>query len=474
MIHNQMYMKNFFSKSFRLILIFTLAFGVISCASKHYQKLALKNEQAGLYEDAAELYLQSLAANKNNIEAKIGAKKNGQIALDRKLSDFSKAYAAGQSRNAVFFYIAAKNYKEKFDGNGISLDFPQSYEEQFGEVKNLNIEENYREGVKLLSEEKFAESETLFKEIIYLDGKYKDVNDLYRTAHYEPLYRQGKKLYENKTYRKSYYIFTSIVNETGGYKESEQYKSDALEAATFTVLVKEFDYKFDAKLASRIRSAMIARMINSENPFLKIVDESYDRDIQREQQKVFDGKVNINSDIQLGKVLTNNAVLKGKIIQAGGTTGNLNSYERKGFLKKTFEVKDKTTGVVTTKVEYDKVKYKEFVQTNSVICVFAYQLIATETGEILVSDEINLTNEDQMNFASYESEYKNVYPGYWERQQTDSDKDAVNTSYSDYSKLQSLFSAKRTIKSVEQMMGEVVDQIALKSSSSIIRYNPEK
>ena len=80
------------------LLIYVLSILVITaCASQRYAKLALKNEQAGLYEDAAELYLKSLNADKENIDAKIGAKKNGQLTLDDKLRKFSKSYVAGDS-----------------------------------------------------------------------------------------------------------------------------------------------------------------------------------------------------------------------------------------------------------------------------------------------------------------------------------------------------------------------------------------
>jgi hypothetical protein len=445
---------------------------MLGCASKRYQKLALKNEQAGLFEDAAELYLQSLSANKNNIDAKIGARKTGQIALDRKLSDFSTAYSAGQVHDAVFYYLTAKTYQDKFATSGVNLEFASSYEEQFNEVKSISIEEKYRQGVKLLNEEKFTESEALFKEIIYLEANYKDVNDLYKTSHYEPLYREGKKLYETKSFRKSYYTFATIINETGDYKEAAQYRNDALEAATYTVLVKGFEFKQDMKFAAGIRTAMIARMINSDNPFLKIVDETFEKEMQQQQSKVVNNATTIHGN-QSGKLLTNNAILKGKVIQAGQSNGKLNAVSKKGYLKRSYDVVDKVTGVKTTKVEYDKINYSEYNQSNSANCVFSYQLVSAETGEVLVSDEISLNSKDELYYATYNGDAKQVYPGFWKSPKVNSPEDVVSSSYSEFSNLQRLFSAKRTIKSAEQLMGELVEQIVLKSSGEVIRYNPE-
>jgi tetratricopeptide (TPR) repeat protein len=465
-------MRLFYPRLASFLAVLMIATLLSGCASRRFEKLALKNEQAGLFEDAAELYLQSLAANKNNIDAKIGAKKTGQIALDKKLSDFSTAYSAGQVHEAVFYYLNAKNYFDKFGANGVSLDFPSSYEEQFGEVKNISIEEKYRRAVKLLSDEKFAESEILFKEIIDLESNFKDVNDLFKTSHYEPLYRQGKKLFDNRTFRKAYYTFAMIVNETGDYKESAQYRNDALETATFTVLVREFDFKQDMKLASRIRSAMIGRMTNSENPFLKIIDESFGREMHFKQKKLINGSVNIQHQ-PIAKELTSNAILKGRVIQAGISNGRLNAVRKKGFLKRTHEVVDKVSGVTSTKIEYDKINYTEYNQSNAANCVFSFQLVSSETGEVLVSDEISLSGTDDMKYADYNGEFKNVYPGFWKSDKIKSSEDMVNTSYDDYSNLQRLFAAERTIMPAEQLMGDLIDQIALRSSGAVIRYNPE-
>ena len=147
------------------LAIYTLAILVISgCASQRYAKLALKNEQAGLYEDAAELYLKSLLADKENINAKVGAKKNGQLALDDKLGKFSKAYATGDSRNAVYIYLNAKDFSQKFSDSGVKLDFPDAYNEQYNEVKLILVEEKYKQGIRLLNEEKFSECEPIVRE----------------------------------------------------------------------------------------------------------------------------------------------------------------------------------------------------------------------------------------------------------------------------------------------------------------------
>jgi hypothetical protein len=99
--------------------------------------------------------------------------------------------------------------------------------------------------------------------------------------------------------------------------------------------------------------------------------------------------------------------------------------------------------------------------------------VSAETGEVLVSDEISLNSKDELYYATYNGDAKQVYPGFWKSPKVNSPEDVVSSSYSEFSNLQRLFSAKRTIKSAEQLMGELVEQIVLKSSGEVIRYNPE-
>ncbi len=436
-----------------LILLLSLGL-MVGCASKRFEKLAVKNEQAGLFEDAADLYLKSLKANKNNVDAKIGARKNGQTTLDRKLTSFTQSYQAGQVHEAVFHYLTAKTYADQFSAFGIALDFPAYMEEQFNEVKNLSIEEKYRQAVQLLDADKFAESETLLREILRLQNPYKDVAELFRTAHFEPLYRNGLKQMENKLYRKAYYTFAGIMNETGGYKEALQYRNDALASATYVVAVDRFDYRTDPKLAQRIRSNVISQLTSSDNPFLKVVDMSLDKTMS--MQKKFDA----------------HAVLSGRIIQAGVVQGKLVTTKTKGFQKHTQEITDPSTGVKTQKVTYSKITYDETSQENSANVIFSFQLVSLTGGEILLSDEHNQSNRDQMHYAVFQGDSKNVYPGYW-KSTTDSKDDLVKTSSFEYNELQKLFEGKKSLKSPDQLMNELLDQVTLKTSGAVIRFNPE-
>ncbi len=440
----------------------------LGCTSKKYAKLALKNEQAGLFEDAAELYLKSLTANKNNIEAKIGARKNGQITLDKKLAEFTKAYSSGQTKNAVYYYLNTKKYFEKFASSGVELDMAPQYEEQFNEAKKQHVEERYKEALTLLNNEKFAESETILNEIISLENNYKDTKELLKTAHYEPLYRNGKTHLDNKMFRKAYYVFDNIIKGTGNYKEAAQFKQDALTAAQFTIWIKDIENYNDPAAGAKLKSAIISQLNNSRDPFIKIIENPSVVDNSQKNKKSFFDIVNKNTNAQNLKIDGVKAILIAKIDNIQKAPSALNTKIMKGYIKST-----KTNANGQRIDEFRKVEYKEFFQSSYTQCFFKFQLVSTENGAVLASDAATIQTQDEVRYATYNGDYSNLVPGFWKFANVSSPEDRVNNNFGEVQNLQSLFRAQRNIKSIETLQNELIEKMAKVASQRVINYNPE-
>jgi hypothetical protein len=111
------------------ILFFFLAIIIVavnpSCVSKRYAKRGLKFEEAGLYDMAAQAYFRSLKANANNIDARIGLKKNGQRVLDEKVLQVHSAYEASDYKKTVYGYLDAKEYKDMVATLAVELLMPE-------------------------------------------------------------------------------------------------------------------------------------------------------------------------------------------------------------------------------------------------------------------------------------------------------------------------------------------------------------
>lgn len=68
----------------------------------------------GMYAEAADMFLPTLCCNGNNIDAKIGLEKTGQMVLNDKLSVFFKAFGVGDDKEAaVNAYLDAKDYQDR-------------------------------------------------------------------------------------------------------------------------------------------------------------------------------------------------------------------------------------------------------------------------------------------------------------------------------------------------------------------------
>ena len=79
---------------------------------------------------------------------------------------------------------------------------------------------------------------------------------------------------------------------------------------------------------------------------------------------------------------------------------------------------------------YDKIKYQEYRGSTSVQIGFQFQLISTESGEILLTKLINLNRRDEVHFVESNTNYRNIIPGNWRWQSKQSPNDVIENSYS--------------------------------------------
>ena len=163
--------------------------------------------------------------------------------------------------------------------------------------------------------------------------------------------------------------------------------------------------------------------------------------------------------------------------------GNLITYSKKSekvkeTLKKAWKERqikkyNKETEKYFYETEYDKVKYKEFYGMNQVSLGFQYQLTSTETGEILLTGMVNLSESDEVNYATSGVNYKKLVPGNWKYQNKSHENDIVSTSISKKRNLRKLFTNKKTLKTTEQLRDVLYKFTASKVSNKINLYNPE-
>ncbi|MFC2152770.1 hypothetical protein ACFLSE_09605 [Bacteroidota bacterium] len=449
----------------KILLFLSIILLVGGCASKRYTKKAVKFEEAGLYEDAAEYYYQAVKKKDSNVDAKLGLRKNGQLTLDRKLADFTSAYKQSDYKKAVYNYLEAEKYYNKVTAVKVELDFPEYHKEYYEEAKSDYLNKKYADGVDKLNREDFTAALAVFQEIKGIDANYKDVKDLFITAKYEPMYRDANQYLETGLYRKAYYTYETIIKGAGNYKQSVALKDEAQEKGTISILVTDLSYSNYryGKDASKITSDLRGKLSSLDNPFLKIIDPS-------------SLNVNIYENGQMNMQAVNlagiKAVLNGSVTNIRTVNGKLYKNEKRGYLKEVTKVKD-AEGKEIEKVKYYKTTYYEYEQETKANLTLNFKLISTEDNSVMVSDLINISNSDRIHYAVFSGDKKKLIPGYWKHKDRTSKEDIKKDNKSDINKLQNLLKADKNIKSAEILLNELMNQSVGKMTEKIDKYNPE-
>jgi hypothetical protein len=450
----------------KALLLISVILLIAGCASNRYAKKASKFEEAGLYEDAAEYYYQSVKKKDSNVEAKLGLRKNGQLALDRKLSDFTLAYKQADYKKAVYNYLAAEKYYNKITAVHVELDFPEYHKEYYEEAKNDYLNQKYADGIDKLNREDFSAALMVLTEIKRIDANYKDVQDLYITAKYEPMYRDANQYLETGLYRKAYYTFETIIKGAGTYKQSVSLKDEAQEKGTITILVDDFsytNYNYN-QIAQNVTSDVKAKLSKLNNPFLRIIDPS------TLSVNIFE---NGQMNMQAANLAGIKAILSGKIIRVSATNGRLTKENKRGYLKVVTKTKNEL-GEEIKKVKYIKTNYMEYKQANKASFGMEFKLISTSDNSIMVSDMISKNTSDKIHYATYSGDKKKLIPGYWKYKERKSEKDVQKDNKSDINRLQNLLKADKNIKAANTLLNEIVKKSTKEITEKVNKYNPEK
>lgn len=454
----------------RLLLFLSIVLLMVSCASKRYARKAEEFEKAGLYQDAAEFYYKSASKNEKNVDAKLGLRKNGQKVLEEKLAAFQSAHKNSNHEEAVHAFQEARDYYDKVKGVGVELSIPQRYENYYQESKKIYLEKRYAEGVNELERENYDKSLRIFREIRSIDGSYKDVEEKFTVARYQPLYEKGNDQLENGLYRSAYRTFGRVVEGAGNYKQALSLQKEALNKATVDILIPGFramHYRLRRKNDEAALNNKLKGSLNKlDNPFIKLIDESHvGEDIYRRGSREIDH--------QAASLAGVDAVFMGKILRLSSGEGDLEKSDKRGYVKEEVK-KENDQGETVTDYEYYKTNYQEYKKENYATVEISYQLISTDKGEILVTDQFRIRETDKVHYAEFKGDDDQLVPGYWVYSKRDHRRDEVKDNNQDVRELQKLLDAERELKSPSELKSHLYDQAVERIVEKIDQYNPEK
>jgi tetratricopeptide (TPR) repeat protein len=258
------------------LILYGFLFFILACnPAKKYVKQANEQYVSGDNDGAANLFYNALLVQPNNLEAQQGLQKTGGIVLQGKFVEFSKYIVANDAENSVRQYLSCKKYYQKCKSVGVVLEWPNLYDPIYEDIKNDYISKRYDEGLEQMRNNKFDQAEKTFSDISEIDSNYKDATVLRVKSIVEPLYQHGITMKEQENYKEAFRDFNKVIKQDANYKNVKALREEVLAKASIGLGVMPIQNQtrmqgFDVRLYQQL----VATLVQSKNPFLKVVDRS--------------------------------------------------------------------------------------------------------------------------------------------------------------------------------------------------------
>lgn len=400
-------------KALRTLICFFLIVCLLPACSgtKRMAKKAMKYEEKGLYKEAARYYMESLRRDKENIDAQLGLQTNGQKVLDDMFREFDNAQAANNDKVVVYGYLEAKEYYDQVMNMGVRLDYPAYYDDYYKESKSRYISQVYEQADHYFDRRDFAKAEALYSEVISLNPEYRQAKEKRLVAVVEPLYVKASEAFEQQKYRTAYNYFDKVLGHDRDYKDAQYKKAEALEFGQLTIGMLPFrNLTYERRAEERVAAYFMNEMVNTDNPFIKVIDREHTQRLLQEQHMGLSGMMDESSAAEAGKMIGVKAVLTGKLITYDERNGRLKKTKHRGKEKYRVKIKVDSTDSYVYEDRYRTVYYYEYENWNEVLVSFQYNLISSETGEILFSDVVEKKYDDKIHYAYYKGDPDDLYP----------------------------------------------------------------
>lgn len=443
-------------KLIHFILLLTISLFLLQCTtSKGLSKKGQKLEESGNIELAADYYYQAVKIKNSNIDALSGLKRTGQQTLQKKLQKFNQYYSQQDLKNAVYSYTEAKEYFDKVGALKVDLNIPPFTIEDFDKAKDKYLAKLYEEANEELDGENFKKAESLFTEINKFDKDYRDVNSLKNFSKVEPLYRAALEAFQKEKFRTAYDNCIKIEKLENNYKDVEMIKNDALEFGIQTITITS-EGKY-ADIANSIKEYSSSAITKLNDPFIKIVARENLSQILLEQQLSISGIVDENSATKAGNLLGVKYMIVTSVLDYSVSRSPLTYKTYSGFETYSVKYKDKE-GKTRYRTMYKPVSYRVYNGKNEVTVSTKYKLIDLSTGEILMNEVINKTEQSIIKYINYNGNYKNLRYSL---------NGAANKSSSSRSEIRRLVNSNKKLKSIDELTNSSIKQISTQSSVKV-------
>lgn len=278
----------------------------------------------------------------------------------------------------------------------------------------------------------------------------------------EPLYQRGNRYLNAENYREALSDFEKVLAVDINYKNAKFLKEETLRKGAVGLGVLPIQNQtrsvgFDQKLYQQL----VATLVKNKNPFLKVIDRGSLEAMLREQQLGMSGLVDPESAAKAGQLIGLKYVLMTAISDLvyediGPLTDSIVAFEAY-----TETITLPTSSFPQTITRFRKVKYLDTFQKRKLYYRVFYQLVSTQTGQVVASEVLSEERSDEFHNAKYNGNVNMLYPELPTNNQLPPKPTAFREQFNQ---------VKRFITSKEEMTHEVCRSIAEKLNADIILY----
>ena len=425
------------------------------------------------FERAAREYRSALRNSPNNPKAFAGLQSASDQYIKEQLKRFDDLFKNRQYVQAADVLTSALEFKDSYSISGIKINIPASYISTYRDITNAEAEYYYRLGRQEMDKHNFSQAIRNFKKVQETSPSYKDVRSLLNQAEQgasliraEELYQRGVSSYQAGNYRRAYNDFDSSLKQVSGYKNAAEFRASALERGKVRIGIFDFGNNTSVHGAqATLTSYVINNIVRNKSPFIDVVDrQNLDR-LLNEINFSYSGSVDLSTAARAGKQLGLNYVIVGQltnIVSEGGEIlpQQVNVYE---LYHVTIDDKRVPRGRPVSFMLYEGSTRIRF-ETQ-------YQIVSVETGQIVKSNIVSAQEDDAVRFARYQGNPSLLYI-------TDPGLAAGGEGIAGFITAalvtatrvdQSLFAARRTLKTPSQLQADIMKDIGRQISREIIR-----
>ena len=194
-----------------------------------------------------------------------------------------------------------------------------------------------------------------------------------------------------------------------------------------------------SQYSNSIKQNVINQIINSNDPFIRVVERENLEKVLKEQELALGGLS--NSDVEVGEIAGAQYSISIDVTTYSVSTNPLKKEKIKGRESYKEEYKN-SEGNTRYRTKYKNVYYYEYRGNRNLMMAVSYKIISMSTSEIIATKIIRRNLESKVYYITYSGNSKNLYPS------------VNNNDKTSHSSLQRLLKANRTLKPVGIMVEE--------------------